>query len=712
MLLSEALKLRKERGLDPEAKIELIDAFSELPDVNLYNLINDSKVSSYAELEDALLEALSALSGGFKRSRVKPLKGSRVSSAFLDFFGEKRFELIKALRSLKKVKVSVPRGSGYIKLSLFNRFVIDFWDYSSNIAVASSRLADIIGLKANSVPIKIGGSFYRLYFSKDVKGPIFFDGKRASRETEGKIVSFGELILPIKACKEIYGVSCRQRRTFEEDLEEARSAGYLHPYYSFPKSALKLSYSDEGFIEASGPALSAMISSGIPFEVEGNRIRLLEPEEERSRAFLSVLSKRLGGISFFEPYQGSVKFFLRADGELPELNKYDAILPAEGVRMKKKLRLRVCKSCGNVTPFRICEKCGGRTSEAFYCERCGAYSESLTCPKCGSKTTEAYTEEIDSEESIKAASARLGTKPFGELRLPKAKLEELELPDKAALRLAKSLQASIYGIALFPVKLEAKGLEPNEVVLPSRLERAMKEVGELVKEELKLIYGENVESEEIGDRVVVFNKQMNAGVELKVAGFRDGNEALVNPSVIMFSSSGVLDNQAYVALSEDVALNSIFQGGSGVKIYSSIFGLSAPSVSLDYSRTPIYQQSLAEVIRGFVELLSKIYPDENNAKDSASAARKVEGLFVKQTFVCDKCGFKLRVPTLSMKCPVCGSTLRPRFTSSDLNKMVLQLNALAENFEGTKYRDLVEMYVENVRSIFKSTTQMSLGDFY
>ena len=179
MLLSEALKLRKERGLDPEARIELIDAFSELPDVNLYNLINDSKVSSYAELEDALLEALSALSGGFKRSRVKPLKGSRVSSAFLDFFGEKRFELIKALRSLKKVKVSVPRGSGYIKLSLFNRFVIDFWDYSSNIAVASSRLADIIGLKANSVPIKIGGRFYRLYFLRDVKGPRFFYGKRA-----------------------------------------------------------------------------------------------------------------------------------------------------------------------------------------------------------------------------------------------------------------------------------------------------------------------------------------------------------------------------------------------------------------------------------------------------------------------------------------------------------------------------------------------------
>ncbi len=709
MLFEDALKIRRESGIDPSDNIEIKEKFS---------FINEPKFTkneflNYNELREFVVRQISESYGGYPSTYHDPIKGIKINSIFSDYFGQWEFAFIDFIKNLKNPKINPPKGKGYITFDITNRFILRFVDSKAPIAVASDKIADIMNLKMNSLPIKIGNSFYRLYFSEEVKSPLFFDGVKASNEQKGRLVSFGELLLPLKACADLFLYRCEKAiQNFDDALEEARNAGRLNPYFSFPRSIFKLKLIDDKRIQLNQISLQALIESQVPFYIEKDAIELSDPDDERTKAILHILKNGLGGINTFEPYRGTLKVFIRVDKELHELNKYDGLLASKGLGLNSGLRLRFCEKCKRTTPFRKCERCGSKTVEIYYCKRCGIYTKEETCPKCGSKTTDPHINEIDIKESLSYAASRLNITNLREPKLPRILLSEPELPDKLLLRQKNSLLASPLGMILTPIKLQAGNVDANEIEMPAKYEPLIKEIKSFIKEELTNVYDQKADYDDIGSNLIIFNKPLNAGIELKIKGYRQGNEAIVNPNIMEFTGLGVLDNQAYFALSEDVALNCTCQKNKGIVVYKSSESADLVPIEIDYMRTPIYQQNLTEIIKGIINLLSNTYPDSANEKDSVHLIKKVEDMFVRQSYICEKCGKRLRVPPLNMRCPKCGSKLRPRFTSSDLNNFILQLNQLSEDFQGSQYIEIIDIYVNSIKSIFRASSQMSLGDFW
>jgi rRNA maturation protein Nop10 len=711
MLFEDALNIRKETDIDPQVDIEIKDKFYSInkPTFTKKDFIN------YAELKEYLVKLVSESYGGHTSTYYDPLKGTKINPIFSDYFGQWESDFIYFVKGIKNPKVEPPKGSGYIVFSITSRFIIRFVDVKAPVAVASSKLADIMNLKSNSLPVKIGTSFYRLYFSKDVKAPIFFDGYTASYEQKGKVISFGELLLPISSCSDIFGQNCKKSvQKFSEALEEARTTGYLSPYFSFPRSIFKIKILDEEKIELSDISIQTLINSHVPFVIEKEKgsIRLIDVEDERTKAILHIAKRGLGGINLYEPYRGTFKVFIRVDKDLHEVSKYDGVLASKSPATNSGLRLRLCENCSRTTPFRKCERCGSKTVEIYYCKRCGIYTKEKICPKCGATTSESYINNLNLNESLSYVASRLKITGLRNPAIPKNLFNEPEIPDKLVLRQKNSLLTSKYGIILTPIKLQAGDINGSEIEMPAKYEPLIKEIKSFIYEELASVYGKETDIESIGSSIIIFNKPINAGIELKIKGYRQGNEAIVNPNVLEFAGLGVLDNQAYFALSEDVALNCICPKGKGIIIYKSAESVDLYPVKLDYMRTPIYQQSITEIIKGVINLLSNTYPDFLNERDSISLIKKIEDMFVRQSYICEKCGKKLKVPTLNMRCPVCGSKLRPRFTSSDLNNFILQLNELAENFQASPYKEIIEIYVNNIKNIFRTSSQMSIGDFW
>ncbi len=708
MLFEDAIKIRNETGLDPTNNIELKERFYAISEPKFEK--ND--FLNYNELRGYLIKQVSDSYGGYPSTYHEPIKGNKISSIFSDYFGQWEFDFLDFIESIKNPKINPPEGKGYITFNVTNRFILRFVESKAPIAVASVKIAEFMNLKMNSLPIKIGNSFYRLYFSEEVKPPLFFDGNNASYEQKGKLTSFGELLLPITACQEIFMHKCEAAvKSFDDALEKARMTGQLDPYFSFPRSIFKLKLIDDKRIQLSQSSLQALIDSYVPFVKEKDSIRLTE-QDERSKAILYILKNGLGGINIFEPYRGTIKLFIRVDKDIHELNKYDGLLAPRELSHNSGFKLRFCEKCNRTTPFRKCERCGSKTVEIYYCKKCEIYTKGETCPQCGSRTIEPHVAEINIKESLNYAAGRLKITNLREPKLPKALLSEPELPDKLLLRQKNSLLTSQFGMILTPIKLQAGNVNANEIEMPAKFEPLIKEIKSFINEELAIVYEKNLNYEEIGSHLILFNKPLNAGIELKIKGYRQGNEAIVNPNVIEFADLGVLDNQAYFALSEDVALNCICQKTKGIIIYKSSENADLIPIKLDYMRTPIYQQSLSEIIKGIINLLSIIYPDSANEIDSVNLIKKVENLFVRQSYICEKCGKRLRVPPLNMRCPRCGSKLAPRFTSSDLNNFILQLNQLSENFQGSQYKEIIDIYVNSIKSIFRASSQMSLGDFW
>ncbi len=705
MQLEAALRIRKEAGVDPDLNLEIRDEFSGPGQLSL----NKKEFLSYEELGAFLLQNLQSITGGSGYSFYPPVKGTMVSAIFMDYFGDYQPKVLRFLRRISGLKVEVPGSTGYMSISLTNRFILRFSDMAQGFAIASSAFADLMGLKVNSIPISIKGKTLRVLFSRSLKGPLFFDGTRASYEANGWMISFGELILPISSCHDLFGVECGGTIKFDEALELARTKGSLDPYFSFPRSVLKLRLVDDETIEGNDRSVRALIESAVPFEIRNKEIRLTDKNDERTKALVSILRGELGGIPFSEPYRGRIKIMIRLDRELKELNRYDGALPARSRSMR--LRLRYCASCGRITPFRLCERCGAKTREVFYCRRCNIYVQEKVCPKCGSITQEAFSDSHEFAESLSLVSERLGYRAQRELSLPESVKGEPELPDKAILRNRLSVLTSRLGFVVFPIKLHADNIPSDEILLPSKLESSIRDVVGFVNEELTSVYRVH-EIPELGDSVVLFNKPMNAAVELRIKGFKSGSEALVNPSVIEFANAGSLDNQAYIALSEDFALNCIPSSDKSMVIYRKLRSGYLAAENIEQNRTPIYQQPVPEIIRGIIRFISRIYPDELNGRDAAEVVRKLEALFVRQRFVCQKCGLRLSLPTISMKCPRCGSNLAPLFSSSDLNSILLELNNVVQSFEGTNYRELIELYINNIRNMFRTSSQMSLGEFW
>ncbi|MFP3214564.1 MAG: hypothetical protein RXR18_05110 [Nitrososphaeria archaeon] len=710
-MFEDALNIRKETDIDPQVDIEIKDKFYSInkPTFTKKDFIN------YAELKEYLVKLVSESYGGHTSTYYDPLKGTKINPIFSDYFGQWESDFIYFVKGIKNPKVEPPKGSGYIVFSITSRFIIRFVDVKAPVAVASSKLADIMNLKSNSLPVKIGTSFYRLYFSKDVKAPIFFDGYKASYEQKGKVISFGELLLPISSCSDIFGQNCKKSvQKFSEALEEARTTGYLSPYFSFPRSIFKIKILDEEKIELNDISIQTLINSHVPFVIEKEKgsIRLIDVEDERTKAILHIAKSGLGGINLYEPYRGTFKVFIRVDKDLHEVSKYDGVLASKSPTTNSGLRLRLCENCSRTTPFRKCERCGSKTVEIYYCKRCGIYTKEKICPKCGATTSESYINNLNLNESLSYVASRLKITGLRNPAIPKNLFNEPEIPDKLVLRQKNSLLTSKYGIILTPIKLQAGDINGSEIEMPAKYEPLIKEIKSFIYEELVSVYGKETDIESIGSSIIIFNKPINAGIELKIKGYRQGNEAIVNPNVLEFAGLGVLDNQAYFALSEDVALNCICPKGKGIIIYKSAESVDLYPVKLDYMRTPIYQQSITEIIKGVINLLSNTYPDVLNERDSISLIKKIEDMFVRQSYICEKCGKKLKVPTLNMRCPVCGSKLRPRFTSSDLNNFILQLNELAENFQASPYKEIIEIYVNNIKNIFRTSSQMSIGDFW
>ncbi len=709
MLFEDALKIRKEASIDPFDNFEVKDKFNSINEPKF----TKSEFLNYNELREYVVKQISESYGGYPSTYQDPIKGTKINSIFSDYFGQWESGFIDFIKGIKNPKIDPPKGKGYITFNITNRFIIRFVESNAPVAVASDKLADIMNLKMNSLPIKIGNSFYRLYFSEEVKAPLFFDGVKASYEQKGRLVSFGELLLPLSACSDLFSKRCDKAvRKFDDALEEARNTGQLYPYFSFPKSAFKLKLIDDKRIALNQASLQALIDSYVPFVIEKDGVELIDPEDERTKAILHILKNGLGGINVFEPYRGLLKVYIRVDKELHELNKYDGLLASKNLGQNSGLRLRFCEKCNGITPFRKCERCGSKTIEIHYCKRCGIYTKEKTCPKCGSKTTESYVNEIDIKESLNYVAKRLNITNLREPKLPVTLLSEPELPDKALLRQKNSLLASLLGVILTPIKLQAGNVDANEIEMPAKFEPLIREIKSFITEELTSIYDQKADNDKIGSNIIIFNKPLNAGIELKVKGYRQGNEAIVNPNVMEFAGLGVLDNQAYFALSEDVALNCISQKNKGFVIYKSAESAYSFPIKIDYMRTPIYQQNLTEIIKGVINLFSNTYPDSANEKDSIYLIKKIENTFVRQSYICEKCGKRLRVPPLNMKCPKCGSKLRPRFTSSDLNNFILQLNQLSEDFQDSQYKEIIDIYVNSIKSIFRASSQMSLGDFW
>ena len=711
MLFEDALNIRKKTDVDPQVDIEIKDKFYSINKP----IFTKKEFINYAELREYLVKLVSESYGGHASTYYDPLKGTKINPIFSDYFGQWESDFIYFVKGIKNPKVEPPKGNGYIVFDITSRFIIRFVDAKAPVAVASSKLAEIMNLKLTSLPIKIGTSFYRLYFSEDVKAPIFFDGNTASYEQKGKVISFGELLLPLNSCSDIFGQNCKNSvQKFSEALEEARTTGYLSPYFSFPRSIFKIKILDEERIELSDTSIQALINSYVPFviEKEKNSIRLMDVEDERTKAILHIAKRGLGGINVYEPYRGTFKVYIRVDKDLHELSKYDGVLASKSPATNSGLRLRLCENCSRTTPFRKCERCGSKTVEIYYCKRCGIYTKEKICPKCGANTSEPYVTNLNLNESLSYVASRLNITGLRNPAIPKNLFNEPELPDKLVLRQKNSLLTSKYGIILTPIKIQAGDINGSEIEMPAKYEPLIKEIKSFIYEELVNVYGEEKDTESIGSSIVIFNKPLNAGIELKIKGYRQGNEAIVNPNVLEFAGLGVLDNQAYFALSEDAALNCVCPKGKGITIYRSAESVDLYPVKLDYMRTPIYQQSIAEIIKGIINVLSNTYPDALNERDSISLVKKIEDMFVRQSYICEKCGKKLKVPTLNMRCPVCGSKLRPRFTSSDLNNFILQLNELAENFQASPYKEIIEIYVNNIKNIFRTSSQMSIGDFW
>ncbi|MFP3133463.1 MAG: hypothetical protein RXR19_05140, partial [Nitrososphaeria archaeon] len=633
-MFEDALNIRKETDIDPQVDIEIKDKFYSInkPTFTKKDFIN------YAELKEHLVKLVSESYGGHTSTYYDPLKGTKINPIFSDYFGQWESDFIYFVKGIKNPKVEPPKGSGYIVFSITSRFIIRFVDVKAPVAVASSKLADIMNLKSNSLPVKIGTSFYRLYFSKEVKGPIFFDGYTASYEQKGKVISFGELLLPISSCSDIFGQNCKKSvQKFSEALEEARTTGYLSPYFSFPRSIFKIKTLDEEKIELNDISIQTLINSHVPFVIEKEKgsIRLIDVEDERTKAILHIAKRGLGGINLYEPYRGTFKVFIRVDKDLHEVSKYDGVLASKSPATNSGLRLRLCENCSRTTPFRKCERCGSKTVEIYYCKRCGIYTKEKICPKCGATTSESYINNLNLNESLSYVASRLKITGLRNPAIPKNLFNEPEIPDKLVLRQKNSLLTSKYGIILTPIKLQAGDINGSEIEMPAKYEPLIKEIKSFIYEELVSVYGKETDIESIGSSIIIFNKPINAGIELKIKGYRQGNEAIVNPNVLEFAGLGVLDNQAYFALSEDVALNCICPKGKGIIIYKSAESVDLYPVKLDYMRTPIYQQSITEIIKGVINLLSNTYPDVLNERDSISLIKKIEDMFVRQSYICE-----------------------------------------------------------------------------
>ena len=80
---------------------------------------------------------------------------------------------------------------------------------------------------------------------------------------------------------------------------------------------------------------------------------------------------------------------------------------AEHTIISVELAYRKCQSCGNITHFGKCEKCGADTVGAFTCQRCGIDTPDRICPSCKGKA-EAFTRRnVPIRDLFNAAQRRL-----------------------------------------------------------------------------------------------------------------------------------------------------------------------------------------------------------------------------------------------------------------------------------------------------------------
>jgi DNA polymerase II large subunit len=107
---------------------------------------------------------------------------------------------------------------------------------------------------------------------------------------------------------------------------------------------------------------------------------------------------------------------------------------------------RKCPRCNSVTFSMLCEKCGGRTGQAFVCQRCGAESSNRICPRCQGPAQAFNQRSVPLRELLQQAEKRLSLTVLPDaVKGVRGLTNEARTPE----RLEKGLLRAKYDISMF-----------------------------------------------------------------------------------------------------------------------------------------------------------------------------------------------------------------------------------------------------------------------
>ena len=231
------------------------------------------------------------------------------------------------------------------------------------------------------------------------------------------------------------------------------------------------------------------------------------------------------------------------------------------------MSFRQCPSCGGVTPYATCPRCGERTVQRFYCPKCRAASESGVCKKCGARAQPYREYTIDLRELFESQASCVGRLP-GSLKGVKSLMSAERVPE----HLAKGVLRAIHGITIFkdgtcrvdvtnapltrfrprdvgvsPEILRRLGynvrsedewvdIYPQDVIIPRSAAEYLVKVAGFVDELLTKVYGlergfYNARRPEdlVGHLIVGLSPHTSAGIIGRIIGFTDAQVLYAHP---------------------------------------------------------------------------------------------------------------------------------------------------------------------------------------
>jgi len=110
------------------------------------------------------------------------------------------------------------------------------------------------------------------------------------------------------------------------------------------------------------------------------------------------------------------------------------------------LACRKCSSCASITHLTVCERCGGRTVQAFICPKCGVETLDATCPSCKGATQAFSQRSIPIRDLFNSAKRKLALSAVPE---SVKCVRGLTNKTKTAEPLEKGLLRAKYDVSMF-----------------------------------------------------------------------------------------------------------------------------------------------------------------------------------------------------------------------------------------------------------------------